>query len=556
MNTILKVNSNEGGQFNASNNHASFDIPANQVYDLSKSYLNLVMSCDVTAEQEVANGNGTYIPVIEIVDSRGDNPANTENIAFDNSVLLRRCKLDSELKGNIEHLTRSDILSHNLNSYSKSQEQRQSEDYEKLIQPFMVSRTKPSIFTELHKEGNILSRNKSRVPVRVPLHKVMNFFKQKQYDTGHYGKTRLEVELNTPLLATPTQYLNGVATSGFQLNNDNAITGGASNSRQNRFMNATQANVVPFGNPISQSLDRFYVCIDPAPAGGLIPRIYNRLEDSILFTNQKLAITATYAGGGGRPNLNGVVRRIVALNYNRGDGVGQQGGVNRAGCIEVVLNLPIHNGGPLGVGESYTNISFVGDTCTFGNGVVIDFAELVLEQLAPQNIVEPPKLITYKTYTTEEVDNNSANFQHTFLAEPNAINLYVMSPTNNLGRTVSSRLNGITDYRMRIDNKDASNRQIRVSNVLGEANDPLHIIKQNNALVNSDRVLTNYSDRLMDSDGNNSNTGMEIQKYATPSFMIGQVLPFTASNKQIQLEINSNPANQNFIVFKEVVREI
>ena len=47
MNSIVKINSNEGGVFNASNNRVSFDIPEGRYYDLSKAYLNIVMSCDV-----------------------------------------------------------------------------------------------------------------------------------------------------------------------------------------------------------------------------------------------------------------------------------------------------------------------------------------------------------------------------------------------------------------------------------------------------------------------------------------------------------------------------
>ena len=71
MNSIVKINSNEGGQFNAQNNRVSFDIPSNKFYDLSSAYLNLVMSCDVTDDPSSAIGVGVYVPLIRMTDSAG-----------------------------------------------------------------------------------------------------------------------------------------------------------------------------------------------------------------------------------------------------------------------------------------------------------------------------------------------------------------------------------------------------------------------------------------------------------------------------------------------------
>ena len=50
MNSQIKINSNEGGVFNASNNKVSFTIPEGDHYNLSTSYLNLVMSVPITSE--------------------------------------------------------------------------------------------------------------------------------------------------------------------------------------------------------------------------------------------------------------------------------------------------------------------------------------------------------------------------------------------------------------------------------------------------------------------------------------------------------------------------
>ena len=97
MNSIVKINSNEGGVFNAQNNRVSFDIPSDKYFDLSSAYLNLVMSCDVTVDPSPAIGVGTYVPVVKMADSAG----NEDNSGYSNSVLIRTAKLECELRGSI-----------------------------------------------------------------------------------------------------------------------------------------------------------------------------------------------------------------------------------------------------------------------------------------------------------------------------------------------------------------------------------------------------------------------------------------------------------------------
>lgn len=173
MNTIVKLTSNEGGAFDAQNNRVSFDIPAGRYFDLSTAYLNLVMSCPIATTPGDTSGTGVYVPVIQFNDSAGA----AESVVYDNSALIRSVKMDCESRGSVEDIHRCDILTHNLNNYSKSRFNQTSQFYERLCGEFAVSRTKGSIFNELHKEGNVLSRNVDRVPVRIKLTDVMNFCK-------------------------------------------------------------------------------------------------------------------------------------------------------------------------------------------------------------------------------------------------------------------------------------------------------------------------------------------------------------------------------------------
>ena len=563
MNSIVKINSNEGGQFNAQNNRVSFDIPADRYYDLSKAYLNLVMSCDPTSDNTPGIGKGVYIPIVRFQDSGGT----VENYNFDNTALLRTVKMDCELKGNIEEIQRADILTQNLNSYSKSSDMDVSTYYEKLIQPFNVSRTKGSLFCDINKEGTVPSRNVSRQPVRIKLSDVMNFCKTTQYNTGKYGKTRLELELNLDRLAAPIQYLPNDVNSPDWLMNNSATVGGG-NNEQGRFMNA---GLVPgFGNAVSKNLTTFYVASDTAmtQATGIVPRIFNRLEDSVYYVGQKLSLSATFInnGGGARGgNIAGQVRRIVNIEYNRGNvgagqGVGSTEGVNRGGALAITLDSPIDGGGVMTGTDLYHSIKVRGVDTAFGNGVVADYAELVVEEIAAANVQPEPDTIQYTTYKTEEMDTGGVNnFQHTFQMEAEAITMYLTQPALGANRTILSRQNDVDSYRLRINNKDASARKIFLRDSAGgirsEGDDPLHIVKQQNALVNSGRDIMNFTEKLKNQ---SSNTGASTESYDTSTMLIGQVLPLTSQPKQVQVNIQCRAGQtiNNVCLFREIIQEL
>lgn len=576
MNSIVKINSNEGGVFNAQNNRVSFDIPSDKYFDLSSAYLNLVMSCDVTVDPSPAIGVGTYVPVVKMADSAG----NEDNSGYSNSVLIRTAKLECELRGSIEEIQRADILTQSLNSYSKSIDMETSQYYEKLIQPYNLSRTKGSLFAELHKEGTIASRNLSRQPVRIKLSDVMNFCKTKQYNTGKYGRTRLELELNLDLIRAPTFYLSSTPTDNDWVMTNSTQLGGGTNE-VGRFMNATaNAGAGTFGAAVSTGMQTFYVCADTADgaATGIIPRIFNRLEDSPYWVGQKLTINATYAAGaGGRAGLASIVdqvRIITRIDYNRGDGADGGAGVARPGTIAITLDQPLISGAgtsaPLVNIEQYHTIKVRGVNPTYGNGVVADYAELILEELAPANVQPEPDTISYTTFKTEEIDaSNVNNFQHTFMAEPNAITMYITQPHNGTNRSLASRQLQLDNYRLRINNKDTSARNIVLRNSGAGAgdhnnnNDPLHTVKQQNALVNSERQVLNLKEKyklisVTGTPGESANSGVVTDSYGDDAFLAGQVLPMTSGPKQVQVNLTARTGQvvRNLCIFREVLEEI
>jgi len=563
MNSVIKFQSNEGGIFDAQNNKVSFTIPSGDHYDLSTAYINLVMSVPITAENDAAQGPGVYVPNVHF---QGDN-ANLENYKYENSALLRNAVLKCDQKGTIEQIQRADILTQNLNNYSFSQDEATSTLYERLIQEVPTTGFKSSIFNELQKEGVDNSRNLVRQPVRIKLSDVMNFAKTKQYSTKKYGKTDLELELNLDRLQV-RQYLGaqdgGVNTADWTGTNAAGIGGGNQSLDTIRTMTAT----------IGAALDVLQIGVQSGGGvnNNIISRRFNRLEDHPYWVGQKLSITATYtansgvAGGGADPQARGgngartVIRRITEIRYNRGENnVGMPGALNDAGSISLVLNAAIDANGALTNDGRFHNISVRGDTCTF-SAPQVDFAELVVEKLASPNAAADEGEIQYTTYTTEEFDTPAqVNFQRQFQAEPEAITMYITQPTDNTNNCILSRQNGVDSYRLRIDNKDCSNRDITLrdsgGNVRSNGNDPLHIEKQKVALTNSNRILRDLHERQKNI---NVSTGETPATFDTDTMLIGQVLPLTNRPKQVQVNINCRAGNglQRLCLFKECVRSI
>lgn len=548
MNKIIKISSNEGGVFTGTNNRVSFNIPEGAVYDLSKSYINLVSSIPITSN------TGVVCPIVKMGDDKGVSRDNY----FRNSALVKNVRFSSQL-GSIENIQRSDILSHNIADYTEDSEAYKSHKYQDLCQPVGESLGRSSIFNELHKEGTTVSKNLLRQPVRVKCSDIMNFWKTTQYNTSRYGMSRLDLELNIDKIKV-SQWLSGkFEGTGDNFDSDSRKPWEQGGVKLNNFTNMT-ATVNPVGDKLQIGL-------------AAAPHPFNRLEDQCLYwVGQQITVKGviTSANGKNVANLDtGVVRTITAINYNRGQNtvdVGMTGATNQ-NMITLTLDAKLTTA-DLAAAETITGLQCVGVDATFG-AYQVDYAELVLEQLANPDTSQSNQPISYTSYSTEEFDCPSTqNFQRTFSAEAEAITLYIMSPyaQNGAAGMINSNQNDFVQYRLRIDGKDTSGRLIKLKdNALKIYNDPLHIQKQVSALANSGKKLknlleVNYS-LSVDADINPSDI-VRLISNGDPDerskFMIGQVLPRTNQEKQIQVNIDceSGKGVERLILFKEVQKMI
>ena len=554
MNKIVKINSNEGGVFTANNNRVSFNIPDNKYYDLSKSYIQLISSVSIEA------GKGVVCPGFKYNFDVGG----PHNAYHHNNVLVKNINF-SNMMGNVENIQRSDILSAAMDSYTEDVDTVVSTDYESLIKVQPTSRSVNSLFMDPNREGSTPSRNLREQPIRIKCSDIMNFWKTKQYNGMKYGKGRLEMELNIDKI-TPFQLLGAKGLEA------NGTTKGA----------AFDADSLAPWEQNLQKLNSFINLTATVGADGLniqigattVPYVVNRLEDlSVFWVGQQITVKAV--AGGGATLAAGVaagtaVRTITAIQYNRGENnnsvppVGMVGAFENPGSVTLTLDTAICDG--LTAANTVTAIQCVGVDCAVSN-FQVDYAELILEEVVnPDTSPEANAPMAYTSYTTEEFDTASTqNFQRVFTCEPEAKTLYITAPFYNVADAgfigTHSYQSDFNNYRIRIDNKDTTSRNINLKTT-GRTNDPLHIQKQLTALNNSGKRLRNLLENTRLTGYINGGQDYQARVVAvtdqTNRLLIGQVLPVTQQEKQVQVIINcaTGKGVNRLVLFKEVNRVI
>ena len=587
MNTAVKITSNQAGVFTAANNRVSFTIPANSgAYDLSEGYVNLVCSVPVSAEQErtsintnttnpfqpaqanvaytspsTANGSGVYVPQLRLNQDDGSVDGNY----YPNACLVKHISMKSGQRGAIEHVKRNDILAANLSIFSKGKDDQTASSYQDAFKTIPISSNKGSLFSDLNKEGTVSSRNLQRQPMRIPLPDVLNFCNVKQYDTSQYGATTVDMELDIGRVRVD-QFFG--QDHNFQRPNG-SDTSGADLGSQNLFQ---MTNLTPaIGADLTElQLGDGTGTHSQTGTATANYRPFNSIEDVPFHVGQKINVAATYSIGTEDPAKRTVVstntilvtRRITEIKFNRGETTTAKtitGGTASKGSVCLVLNAAIDAGGSLTDGASFTNVRVRGAVCTF-SPFQVDFAELVVKRISPQNVVpDSGAPIQYTTYETEEFTTAAtAELNRMFECPPNCSNLFLFNNgSGGTGQLVSAQ-GELSSYRIRVDNKDVSDRQIALRESggtdLSAAVDPLHVQKQIVSLRNSGKQLRNFSERRKQI---TSNAAVFRNNYATDTVMIAQVLPITPRVKQVQLNLTARAASiTRLTMFKEVVRAV
>ena len=538
MNRVIKINSNQGGNFSASNNLIDFRIPDDGVYDLSKSYINIVSNCVQTSARDGLDGGaGVFVPIIKYL--QDDGTTANENV-MPNVALVKNCSMRNSNVGVIEDIRRSDILRTNLHQYTLSSDDKETEQRKEIVQGYCKSWNKNSIYRELHKEGSIESRN-VEAHIRIELKDIFNFGSVPAYDTQKYGKTDIHLECNFDKLQV-SQYL-GDSTADWDPNDPSA--GGGKTRDMNQGIDIT-------GNAVLGS-DRKHIIL----GNGTVQSLYNRLDNSMFWVGQKVLVALTHTLGNGpagnrfTAGTSDIPRRIVEIYYNRGDNNVNFTGCN-AGSICLVLDRELDTTpgqGAMGTTESITNITFTG-LATATNTLTFDTAELVLEK-----VMNPPKIqypIQYTSWTTEEQNaEGQPVFNRQLTIEPNVVNFFAFQPSD-----ILSHSGNIRSYRLRLNNEDLTNQDINtISAGVKNLADGVYYDRLVMTLANAGIKVRNLTEILRNT---NINTGQYTDQYSADLIMMANPIPASNDNQLLQVNIQGAAGTTlgKLCFFKNVVKQI
>ena len=403
MDKFVKINSNQAGDFTASQNLIDFTIRAGDVISLRDSYLNFNVKVNVE-EASTDGGEGIYPMDLQWKTASTDKPL------FTNGALIKNCHVKSALKGQIENLRRNDQYQQLVATYTKSQRDAFADSYlrsNQLINP--INKNQFTLFREINKTGSNKSRNLDICPVQVSLADIFDFCNvADQVDTNMTGDLHFHFEMNIDKLE------------------------------------AVQQMSDPSTDWANEDLKDFE---DVTAEGDLTTLVtkqkYTDLNLSPYYVGQALSVDATGTGGGGDlAAVRGVIGGIVWDKAN--------GGKLQISFTESLITI--------GTGEGLEDVS-VTPVVVSSSSVELNFAECIYKVIGmPRDV---PSSYMFNTYSTEETNGNglTGNFSKVYELEPEATNVIVSFPSAN-DELVSSGLPDWSSYRLRLNNQDLFDRDI------------------------------------------------------------------------------------------------
>jgi len=409
MDKFVKINSNQAGDFTASQNLIDFTIRAGDVISLRDSYLNFNVKINVE-ESSTDGGEGIYPMDLQWKTSSTDKPL------FTNGALIKNCHVKSALKGQIENLRRNDQYQQLVATYTKSQRDAFADSYlraDQLINP--INRNQFTLFREINKTGTDKSRNLDIVPVQVSLADIFDFCNvADQLDTNMTGDLHFHFEMNIDKLEA-VQQMSDPATDW-------------ANEDLKEFEDVTAVGDV---------------------TTIVTKQKYTDLNLSPYYVSQPLSITAS--GSGGSPGLAGVRGVIAGITWDKAGG----------GQLEITFSESLIT---LTTGQSLTDVE-VTPIAIASADVELNFAECIYKVVgSPRDV---PSTYMFNTYSTEETNGNglTGSFQKQYELEPECTNVIISFPSAN-DDLISSGLPNWSSYRLRLNNQDLFDRDIEAEHPL------------------------------------------------------------------------------------------
>ncbi|MGI9555998.1 MAG: hypothetical protein ACR2M9_03975 [Cyanophyceae cyanobacterium] len=485
MNKIVKLQSEQSGVFTAAKNLIDFTIPSygSTQYDMRNAYVNLVLRTTIT-DSDPASGSGIYN--FDFV-WNGD-----QSVTFENNALIKNVRLTSSRVGGLEDIRNQHYLRAAVAPYKMSEDDWRGKEYKRLNQASSQGNIRLAPNQDFRPTGSVKSRYRD-INAQIPLKDFLELGNADTFPCDKLGDCRLHLECNFDKLTIQQLQGTGTRTSDF------------GNTLYTDFEDtATGVNVteLTMKEPLKD------------------------IKASPYWVGQKLVFDLSG---------NGVASATPTAV------------VNEISYSESTQKLTL--GFASSIADASGNSTFSSITCDGVDAGSLEYsiteAQLILEQKGKN---EPMNELEYKTYTNEaDVGAGLTSFTRQYQVEPNCFNLLCVVGTDDTDLLPENEnKTRFTNYRIRSDNKDLTNRRV-------EYQTPLYYDRTGMWMLNEGLPLKNLIEVNID-----ANTGYDA-RYSNPKdlIFIGTNLPMTPTPKLVQLSIEGGGDGVKQInLYKSVVKSI
>lgn len=495
MDKYTKIQSIESGEITATDNLRNFKIPRGEVYSLRDSFVEFECSVDVT-EGEPLGGVGIYNTNVRWI--------STKYPHFYNSVFVKNAHVSSDLKGQIEHIRRNDILQQNLGILDKSFGNKKDASYIDINQiQSPINKQQYGRFINMEKVGIVKSTNKRITPLTFRLNEVFDFCDVDEYDTNKGGALNFHFELNRDKLESYISMKNADSVPA-EVKSFMTVAAGVGN------------NII-MGSATTQT------------------RVEN-LDQIPYYVGMKILVTGTCVQDAAKSVTDkpAVISGIIWTRPNAAD-------QSKSG--QYLLSFEQDWGVALGGAEEYTGITVkIEENIT--TALRINTANLVLKKLNDDERKNYDE-IDYMTYSAEEGNaGTTTSFQRLFTVEPTATQAFMCFPKNDDG-IISS--NQIDSFRCALNNISVTNRDVL-------RRSPLYYDRLSSTLRGMRRGLKDAHSNAGTSAQSNSYTSVWSDAALQSEPLVASLFR-TDSIKFLQVKAECPNGAGDFVLFKSIPRK-
>ena len=493
--------------FSASENLVDFEIPAGEVYDMSKSYVSFNARVSGVDAQADANLTTAIYNVSGVI----NNGVNTDG--YEQSIsLVKHASLHSAAKGRVEELRNVNLFRYFEHNIYEDRDEHLGLEYHgfqsiKNYEDFGNISPLVDIATEDGQSSRYIDKT-----FKIPMSHILNVGKVKEFDTRRLGKCNLKLELDmSRLSSTDDNYVvshyvtnkNGqlvdVAAPGANTGLTSAVlgVGGAAKIYDDDYQEH-----IPFY--IGQA-----VVVHSGTMNG-----NNKVNEKVVISN------ISYNSTNGQ----------VTLSFGGpADGLGTL--TPGSGGSQNLILIPANKQSSSGASRATTST------------ISVSQAELRLYSLGGANVPASTDELQYTKYTLEkDFGGGATSFKRKYEVEPNAVNVALLPRISDIQPDRS-----FESYRNAIDNELTTDRDVVPYT-------PLYFHRLNMYNLNQGREAQSVMGLIY---FRNLTTLTNQSRGTLKSvFYVVEPLPITQNNKFVEFEIECAAGLNNFSLYKEVVASI